>query len=102
MENDLCFFSTLSTAFLLITGMFLYPNQNTSFLLFLILLRLSTFKAQNALYLKFERLKILGRTCVLLKLGVPGWGISLNRVLKILEVLNHYNWMDEIFGAGRY
>ena len=35
---------------------------------------LSIFKPLNALYSKFERLKILGRTSVRLKLRVPGWG----------------------------
>ena len=44
------------------------------FFFFIILLRLSTFKPLNALYSKFERLKISGRTNARLKLGVPGWG----------------------------
>ena len=35
---------------------------------------LSTFKPLNAMYSKFERLKISGRTFVRLKSGVPGWG----------------------------
>ena len=43
------------------------------FFFFLILLRLSTFKPLNALYSKFERLKISGRISARLKLGVPGW-----------------------------
>ena len=77
MENDLCFLSTLSTAFLF--GMFVYPNLNTIFLLFfltfpfLFLLQLSTFKPLNALYLKFERLEISRRTTAGMKSGVPGW-----------------------------
>ena len=45
------------------------------FFFFLILLRLSTFKLLNALYSKFKRLKISGRTSTRLKLGVPGWGV---------------------------
>ena len=52
------------------------------------LLLLSTFKSLNALYSKFERLKISARTRVRLKLGVPVWGISLNRVLENFELLN--------------
>ena len=40
---------------------------------FLILFRLSTFKPLNALYSKFERLKISGRTSAGMKLVVPGW-----------------------------
>ena len=45
----------------------------SSFLSLFFLLRLSTFKLLNALYSKFERLKILGRTSAGIKLGVPGW-----------------------------
>ena len=73
MKNGLWFLSTLSTAFFLV--MFVYPNLNTSFLLFffLILLRLSTFKPLNALHSKFERLKISCRTSARQKLRVPGW-----------------------------
>ena len=41
---------------------------------FCFLLPLSTFKPLNALYLKFERLKISGRTFERLKSGVPDWG----------------------------
>ena len=44
------------------------------FFFFILLLRLSTFKPLYVLYLKFERLKISGRTSTRLKLGVPGWG----------------------------
>ena len=44
------------------------------FLFFIILLRLFTFKPLNALYSKFEWLKISGRTSLQLKLGMPGWG----------------------------
>ena len=40
---------------------------------FLFLLRLSTLKPLNALYLKFERLKISGRTSAEMKSGVSGW-----------------------------
>ena len=43
------------------------------FFFFLFLLRLSTFKPLNALYSKFERLKITERTSVGIKLGVPNW-----------------------------
>ena len=43
-------------------------------LFFLFLLMLSTFKLLNALYSKFERLKISGKTLVQEKSGVPGWG----------------------------
>ena len=45
----------------------------TFFFFFNILLRQSTFKPPNALYLKFERLKISGRTSARLKLRVPRW-----------------------------
>ena len=55
---------------------------------FLILLRLFTFKPLNALYLKFERLKISGRTSARMKLGVPGWGISLKLALQSFELFN--------------
>ena len=41
---------------------------------FFILLALATFKPLNALYSKFERLKISGTTFVRLKSGVPGCG----------------------------
>ena len=95
MENDLWFLSTLSTVFLL--DMFVYPNLNTIFLhfclfftfFFLFLLRLSTFKPLNALYSKFERLKMSGRTSAGMKSGVRGWGIPLNRALQNFELLNH-------------
>ena len=49
---------------------------------FLFLLRISTFKPLNALYSKFEPLKILGRTRAGMKLGVPGWGIPPDRTLQ--------------------
>ena len=61
------------------------PNLKTLFLVlhlffllfvFLFLLPLSTFKPPNALYSKFERLKISERTSVRLISGVPGWGDS--------------------------
>ena len=64
---------------------------------------LSTFKPLNALYLKFEQFKILGRTFVRLKSGVPGSKDPLNPVLQnILSFLNRYSQMDQIFGMGRY
>ena len=76
MKNGLWFLSTLSTTFFLVT--FVYPNSKTFFLrhllYFFFLFLLSTFKPLNALYSKFERLKISGRTSVRLKSGVPGWG----------------------------
>ena len=59
-----------------------------SYFFFIILLRLSTFKPLNALYSKFERLKISGRTSARLKLGVPDWGITLKRVLQNFKLLN--------------
>ena len=55
---------------------------------FFFLLRLSTFKPLNALYSKFERLKISGKTSAGMKSGVPGWRIPLNRVLLNFELLN--------------
>ena len=58
------------------------------FFFFNILLRLSTFKPLNALYSKFERLKISGRTSARLKLGVPGWGTPSNGSSKILNFLS--------------
>ena len=57
-------------------------------LFFLFLVMLSTFKPLHALYSKFERLKISGRTFVRPKSSVPGWGISLNRVVQNFELLN--------------
>ena len=48
----------------------------TLFFFFVFLLLLSTFKLLNALYSKFERLKISGRTSVPLKSVVPGWADS--------------------------
>ena len=54
------------------------PNLNILlFFLFCIcffFLPLTPFKPLNALYSKFERLKISGRTFVRQKLGVSGWG----------------------------
>ena len=50
------------------------------FFLFFFLLRLSTFKPLNAVYSKFEQLKISGRIRVGLKSGVPGWGDPLQSV----------------------
>ena len=88
MKNGLWFLSTLSTAFLL--AMFVCPNLKNYFScfasFFLLFLPLPSFKLLNALYLKFERLKISGRTFVRQKSGVPDWGIPLNRVLGIFEV----------------
>ena len=84
------FLSTLSTTYLLVA----FPNLKTIFFVlhllnffFLFLLPLSTFKPLNALYLKLMRLKISGRTSVRQKSGVPGWGISLNRVIQNFELL---------------
>ena len=54
------------------------PQLNTIFIFFLLvfpfffLLRLSTFTPLNSLYSKFERLKMLERISVGLKLGVLG------------------------------
>ena len=55
------------------------------FVFFLFLFRLSTFKPLNALYSKFERLKIPGRTFVRLKSEVPGWGFPSIGSSKILN-----------------
>ena len=44
------------------------------FFFFIILLRLSTFKPLNALYSKFEQLKISVRNSAQVKLRVSGWG----------------------------
>ena len=49
------------------------------------------FQTPNALYSKFKRLKISGKTSVRLKSGVPGWGIPLNRVLQNFELLHRYS-----------
>ena len=91
MKNGSWFLSALSTAFLLV--MFVYSNLNTIFFLFsyfffffILLLQLSTFKPLNALYSKFEWLKISGRTSTGLKLGMPGWGIPLKLVLQNFEL----------------
>ena len=40
-------------------------------------------------------------TMVGVKLGLPGWGIPLYRVLQNFELLNRFNWTDQIFGIGR-
>ena len=62
-----------------------------SYFFFLFLLRLSTFKQLNALYSKFERLKISRRTFVRLKWGVPGWWDPPQSCPQNFEVLNRYN-----------
>ena len=84
--------------------MFVYPYLNTIFLVlhlfsyfFIFLLLLSTFKPPNALYSKFERLKISEKTFVPRKSGVPGWGIPINRVLQNFELLNRYSLIDQIW-----
>ena len=86
--KTMCFLSTLSTAFLLV--MFVYPNLNTFFFLLLLffLFRLSTFKLVNALYSKFERLKISGRTSAVMKSGVPYRFFFLYWALQNPELLN--------------
>ena len=78
MENDLGFFSTLSIAFLFVICS-LTPNYEYYFsafspfcYFFFLLFQLSAFKPLKALYSKFERLKISGRTRAGHKLGVPG------------------------------
>ena len=77
--NHLSFGYVLLTLYL--NAVFLFSFFfHTFFLLFLTML--STFRSLNALYSKFERLEISGRTFVRLKSEVPGWGIPLNRVLK--------------------
>ena len=77
MKNELCFLSTLATAFFRELCSFI-PTWILFFFFFycffLVLLQLSTFELLNALYSKFQWLKILGRTCVRLKSHVPGWG----------------------------
>ena len=75
MKNGLRFLSTLSSIFLLV--MFVRPDLNIiflflhlfSYIFFLFLLPLSTFEPLNALYSKFDRLKISGNTFVRQKLG---------------------------------
>ena len=59
--------------------------------LFFFLLPLCTFKPLNALYSKFERLKISGRNSVQLKWGCQVDRIPLNRVLQKFELLNRYS-----------
>ena len=80
MENDLGFLSTLSIAFLFVICS-LTPNYEYYFFCFFhlffltfcfLLFQLSAFKLLKALYSKFERLKISGRTRAGHKLGVPG------------------------------
>ena len=100
MKNGLWFLSTLSSTFLL--GMFVYPNLNRYYFP---CFHLHSFSShiiyfQNALYSNLERLKISKRTFVQLKLGVPVWGIPLNRVLQNLELLDRQSQMDRIFGMG--
>ena len=89
------FLSTLSIIFLLV--MFVYSNLKTVFFVwylfsyffyFLFLQLLFTFKPLNALYSKFERLKISGSTRMQLKLGCQVGKIPLIRVLKIFELLD--------------
>ena len=62
-----------------------------TFFFFIFLLRLFTLKPLNALYSKFDRLKLSTRTSVGLKSGVPRWGDPLNRVQENFEVLNRHN-----------
>ena len=50
------------------------PQLEYFFFFFVFLLRLSTFKPLNALYSKFERLKISGKTSVGMKWGVQSCG----------------------------
>ena len=104
MKNGLWFLSTLSTITIneITQYSFCYVHLPqleyyfssffffflTFFFFFLILLRLSTFKPLNSLYSKFERLKISGRTSAQLKLGVPGWRISLKRIVQNFELSN--------------
>ena len=56
---------------------------------FLLFFFLSTFEPLNALYSKFERLKVSERTFVRQKSGVPDWGFPFNPVLQNFELLNH-------------
>ena len=71
---------------------------------FLILLRLSTFEPLNALYSKFEELKISEMSSARLKLGVPSWGDPPQtsppkfQTFKPLEVneSNCWKWVDII------
>ena len=60
----------------------------TFFFFFLFLLRLSTFKPLNALYSKFDRLKISERTCAGMKSAVPGWKDPLNQALLNFALLS--------------
>ena len=71
------------------------------FVFFLFLLWLSTFKPLYALYSKFERLKIPGRTNTGMKSGVQAGGIPLNQALQNFELLNCWSYMDQIFRIGR-
>ena len=94
-------FITLSTAFLL--TVFVYPNLKTIlFFLFLILLWQSTFKPLNALYSKFEQLKISGRTSARLKSGVPSWGDSSQSGPAKFQTFKPPQPMDHNFVMGRY
>ena len=69
-------------------------------LTFFFLLLPSTFKLLNAVYSKSYWLILSRRIFVWQKSGVPG--ILLNWVLQIFQLLNHYSYMDQIFGMGRY
>ena len=66
LQHEYCF----SSFFLFFCFFFFFL---VFFFFFRFLLRLSTFIRLNALYLKFERLKISGRTCVGLNSKVPSW-----------------------------
>ena len=71
---------------------FSQPKHHFSFFFFLLFLpELSIYKPLNALYSRFERFKISGRTSGRLKSGVPVGGIPRNRVFQTFELLNRYN-----------
>ena len=49
----------------------------------------------NALHLKFEQLKISGRTGARMKLGVPGLGTPLKPALQSFKLLNRWSYVDK-------
>ena len=93
MENNLCVFEhiidCLSFGYVrLPQPEYYFSSFFFFFLTFFFLLRFSAFNPLNALYSKFERLKISGKTSAGIKLGVPGRWIPLNRALQNFELLN--------------
>ena len=83
-----CTINHLSFGYVRSSQLEYYFSCFASFLYFFFLLLLAAFKPLNALYSKFERLKIPRRTFARQISVVPGWGIPFDRVLQNFELLN--------------